>query len=37
MDYFLSKFFADVEVGRLTEQLMTLNLDFFIGTGKSKK
>ena len=37
MDYFLSQFFADVEVGRLTEQLMTLNLDFFIGTGKSKK
>lgn len=34
---YLSKFFARVEVGQVTERLMTRNLDFLIAVCKSKK
>ncbi|MFQ5786828.1 MAG: class I SAM-dependent methyltransferase [Thermodesulfobacteriota bacterium] len=37
LDYCMSHFFSNVEVGRVTENLMTTNLDFFIAICGSKK
>ena len=34
LDFYLSKFFEDVELGRVTEDLMELPVDFLIGVGK---
>lgn len=34
LKYYLSKYFADVETGKVTEKLMALPLDFLIGVGR---
>jgi len=37
MEHVLGGFFTEVETGRVTESLMTLNLDFFVAACKVKK
>ena len=36
LEYYLKQFFADIELGQVTEKLMTFDLDFLIAVCRNK-